>query len=81
MENNKKRRILALIGVGLLLFLFLLTIYFLLIGNMPMAVTMIAINALVLFITYFSVRFTSNVEEMNPELFPTDDDNDDNDDN
>ena len=77
MENNNKRRIIALIGVATLLILFILTIYFLLSGNMPLAVTMIAINGLVLFIIYFTTRFNTNVEEMNPELFPEDDDDDD----
>lgn len=74
MENNKKRRIIALIGVVTLLTLFILTIYYLLSGNMPLAVTMIALNGLVLFIIYFTVRFNKNVEETNPELFPDDDD-------
>lgn len=73
MENNNKRRLFALIGVATLLILFMLTIYFLLAGNMPLAVTMIAINALVLFIIYFTGRFNHNVEEMNPDLFPDDD--------
>ena len=77
MENNNKRRILALMGVATLLILFILTIYFLLTGNMPLAVTMIAFNGLVLFIIYFTVRFNKNVEDMNPELFPEDEDEDD----
>jgi len=76
MENNNKKRILALIGVATLLILFIFTIYFLLIGNMPLAVSMIAINGVVLFILYFTVRFNTNVTEMNPELFPDEDEDD-----
>lgn len=74
MENSKKRRTLAWIGVGVLVILFLLTVVFLIVGNMPMAVTMIALNGLVLFIIYFTIRFSKNVHEENPELFPEDDD-------
>ena len=76
MNPNEKRRLKAMTGVILLLLLFVLTIVFLLSGNIPMAITMVAINGLVLFILYFTLRINNNVEEMNPELFPDDTDDD-----
>jgi len=74
MKSDQSRRILALGGVVVLIVLFILTVFFLLKGNMPLAITMFAINGVVLFIIYFTVRFNRNVEENNPELFDKDDD-------
>lgn len=70
--DPSKRRLLALGGVIVLLLLFVLTVVFLFIGNMPLAITMFAINGLVLFIIYFTLRFNQNVEESNPALFDKD---------
>ncbi len=76
MKSDQSRRILALSGVVVLIALFILTVFFLLKGNMPLAITMFAINGVVLFIIYFTVRFNRNVEESNPELFNKEDDDD-----
>ena len=77
MKSEKKRRVLAMTGVIILVVMFILTIVFLLSGNIPMAISMVAVNGFVLFIIYFTVRFNRNVEDMNPELFPDDDDEED----
>lgn len=71
-SDQSKRRILALAGVVVLLVLFILTVVFLFMGNMPLAITMFALNGLVLFIVYFTVRFNQTVEDSNPELFNKD---------
>ncbi len=76
MKSDQSRRILALGGVVVLLGLFILTAVFLFSGNMPMAITMFALNGLVLIIVYFTVRFNKNVEESNPELFGKENDDD-----
>lgn len=76
MKNDKFKRLAALMGVAILLLLFILTIVFLLIGNTPMAITMVACNGLLLFILYFTLRFNRNVHENNPALFPDGDDTD-----
>lgn len=72
MKSDQSKRSLALGGVVLLLVLFVLTVVFLFMGNMPLAITMFAINGLVLFIIYFTMRFNQTVEESNPELFSDD---------
>ena len=72
MKSNQSKRLLALAGVVVLVVLFILTVIFLFMGNMPLAITMFAINGIVLFIIYFTVRFNQTVEESNPDLFSDD---------
>lgn len=78
MKSDQSRRLSALGGVVVLIALFILTVVFLFSGNMPMAITMFALNGIVLFIIYFTVRFNKNVEENNPELFDKENDDDEN---
>lgn len=77
MNPSTKRRTMAWGGIIVLTVLFILTIVFLLAGNMALAVTMIALNGLVLFIIFFTVRFNQNIHDQNPELFPDEDDEED----
>lgn len=76
MKNTPMKRVLALIGVAVLLLLFILTIVFLLLGNSAMAITMVALNGLLLFILYFTLRFNQNVHDNNPDLFDEEDEED-----
>jgi len=42
-------------------------------GNSAMAITMVALNGLLLFILYFTLRFNQNVHDNNPDLFDGED--------
>lgn len=57
MSHSKPKRIMALIGVIVIITLFILTIAFLLMGNMALAITFVAVNGFVTIILFFTMRF------------------------
>jgi c-di-AMP phosphodiesterase-like protein len=74
MTSKKIKRVLALLGVALILILFILTIVFLLIGNSTLAITFVAINGFVTVILYFLLRFHQNAVESNADFIVEDKD-------
>lgn len=74
MHRTKLQRISAMIGVIILVFLMVLTVIFLFIGNVALAVTSVAINGFVSIILFFILRFHRHV--VDDDIVP--DDNQDN---
>lgn len=68
MKPSPLKRMLALIGVALILILIILTIVFLAIGNAPLAITFVAINGFISIVLFFTLRFHNNAVEANREL-------------
>lgn len=68
MKTIPLKRIMALIGVALILLLFILTIVFLVIGNSALAITFVAINGFITIILFFVLRFHQAVVDDNPEF-------------
>ena len=70
MKQSLSNRILAWAGIITLLVLFVLAVVFLLTGNIPMAITMIAANALLSIMIWFILRIHRNSEALNEEMLP-----------
>ncbi len=64
----QKKRIMALIGVILLLTLFILTIVFLAIGKTDLAILFVGLNGFVAVILYFLGKFNQNAKDANDRL-------------
>ncbi len=79
MNNISLKRIMALVGVGVIAITFILAVVFLALGNAPMAITFVAINGFISIILFFVLRFHGNVVDANPEVTNSDDDSMDND--
>lgn len=83
MSKSRIKRVLALILVIFILFVFILTVYFGLKGRPEIALSLLAFNGFFTIVVYFLMRFqnslNSSVEEVNNNNDLSNDDNSDDD--